>query len=91
MRNLDQAINAFAALDARAIARCATTSAELSQELNPKRCFDELITDAIKAPALIRLRHNLCVARFETMKVYSALVVGALARSVIPSRAEITP
>lgn len=35
--------------------------------------FDH-ITDAIKAPALIRLRPNLCVARFETMKVYSALV-----------------
>ena len=34
--------------------------------------FDH-ITDAIKAPALIRLRPNLCVARFETMKVYSAL------------------
>lgn len=35
--------------------------------------FDH-ITDAIKAPALIRLRNNLFVARFETMKVYSALV-----------------
>ena len=34
----------------------------------------EHITDAIKAPALIRLSERLVVARFETMKVYSALV-----------------
>ena len=45
MSNLDQAINAFSASDARAIARCATTSAALSQELNPKRCFDELLRE----------------------------------------------
>lgn len=32
------------------------------------------ISDAIKAPALVRLRDNLFVARFETMKVYSTLV-----------------
>lgn len=35
--------------------------------------FDH-ITDAIKAPALIRLGANLYVARFETMKVYSTLI-----------------
>ena len=35
--------------------------------------FDH-ITDAIKAPVLIRLGPGLYVARFETMKVYSALV-----------------
>jgi len=34
----------------------------------------EHISDAIKAPALIRLDERLVVARFETMKVYSALV-----------------
>lgn len=45
MRNLDQAINAFAASDARAIARCATASAALSQELNPKRLFDDLMRE----------------------------------------------
>lgn len=32
------------------------------------------IADAIKAPDLVRLGHNLYVARFETMKVYSTLV-----------------
>jgi cysteine synthase len=35
--------------------------------------FDH-ITDAIKAPSLVRLGERLFVARFETMKVYSALV-----------------
>lgn len=35
--------------------------------------FDH-ITDAIKAPALVRLGANLYVARFETLKVYSTLV-----------------
>jgi cysteine synthase A len=35
--------------------------------------FDH-ITDAIKAPTVIRLTDNLYVARFETMKVYSTLV-----------------
>jgi cysteine synthase len=35
--------------------------------------FDH-IADAIKAPDLVRLRANLYVARFETMKVYSTLV-----------------
>ncbi len=35
--------------------------------------FDH-IADAIKAPAVIRLRPNLYLARFETMKVYSTLV-----------------
>jgi cysteine synthase len=35
--------------------------------------FDH-IADAIKAPAIVRLRPNLYVARFETMKVYSTLV-----------------
>ena len=34
----------------------------------------EHITDAIKAPALVRLGPRLYVARFETMKVYCALV-----------------
>lgn len=34
----------------------------------------EHISDAIKAPAIIRLRANLYAARFETMKVYSTLV-----------------
>ncbi|MCE7002629.1 pyridoxal-phosphate dependent enzyme [Kibdelosporangium philippinense] len=33
----------------------------------------EHITDAIKAPDLIRLRDNVILARFETMKVYAAL------------------
>ncbi|MDQ3403595.1 MAG: pyridoxal-phosphate dependent enzyme [Actinomycetota bacterium] len=31
------------------------------------------ITDAIKAPNLIRLSHNVVLARFETLKVYAAL------------------
>lgn len=48
MANLDQAINAFAAADARAIARCATCSAALSQELNPKRCFDDLVREQLR-------------------------------------------
>ena len=34
----------------------------------------EHIADAIKAPALVRLKANLYVARFETMKVYSTLI-----------------
>ncbi|WP_338849217.1 pyridoxal-phosphate dependent enzyme [Massilia sp. W12] len=34
----------------------------------------EHIADAIKAPDFVRLRENLYVARFETMKVYSTLV-----------------
>ncbi|MFE9110519.1 pyridoxal-phosphate dependent enzyme [Streptomyces collinus] len=33
----------------------------------------EHITDAIKAPALVRLGGNVVLARFETMKVYAAL------------------
>jgi cysteine synthase len=33
----------------------------------------EHVTDAIKAPAVVRLSANLYVARFETMKVYSTL------------------
>ncbi|NOT27630.1 MAG: pyridoxal-phosphate dependent enzyme [Acidobacteria bacterium] len=33
----------------------------------------EHITDAIKAPAIVRLDTNLYIARFETMKVYSTL------------------
>ncbi|MDT7728818.1 MAG: hypothetical protein QOI21_5394 [Actinomycetota bacterium] len=33
----------------------------------------EHITDAIKAPSLIRLSHNVVLARFETLKVYAAL------------------
>lgn len=45
MQNLDHAINAFSASDVRAIARCATRSAALSQELNPKRCFDPLVRE----------------------------------------------
>ncbi|WP_251022008.1 pyridoxal-phosphate dependent enzyme [Streptomyces sp. ISL-10] len=37
-----------------------------------KACFDH-IADAVKLPDLVRLEGNLVVARFETMKVYSAL------------------
>jgi len=43
LRNLDQALSAFAASDAQGIARCATTSAALSQEVNPKHCFEALV------------------------------------------------
>lgn len=32
------------------------------------------IADAIKAPAIVRLKSNLYVARFETLKVYSTLI-----------------
>lgn len=32
------------------------------------------ISDAIKAPQIVRLRRNLFVARFETMKIYSTVV-----------------
>lgn len=45
MQNLDHAINAFSASNTRAIAGCATRSAALSQELNPKRCFDALVRE----------------------------------------------
>lgn len=43
LRNLDQALSAFAISDAQGIARCATTSAALSQEVNPKHCFEALV------------------------------------------------
>lgn len=40
------------------------------------------ISEAIKLPALVRLRPNLYLARFETMKVYSTLIaVEALLQS----------
>ncbi len=45
LRNLDHALGAFAASDADTIARCATTSAGLSQNVNPKRCFDALLRE----------------------------------------------
>lgn len=50
-RNLDAALNAFAAADARAIAHCATTSAALSQEVNPKHCFDALLREQARFKA----------------------------------------
>lgn len=43
LRNLDHALGAFAASDAPAIARCATVSATLSQEVNPRRSLDALL------------------------------------------------
>lgn len=45
MKNLDQALNAFAAADAPAIARCATVSAGLSQVVAPKAGFDALLRE----------------------------------------------
>nr|WP_244302522.1 pyridoxal-phosphate dependent enzyme [Streptomyces viridosporus] len=50
-----------------AASRSPTTAAESTAAVH------DHITDAIKAPALIRLGDNVVLARFETMKVYAAL------------------
>ncbi|MFJ2173001.1 pyridoxal-phosphate dependent enzyme [Streptomyces sp. NPDC087851] len=39
----------------------------------PEPVVHEHITDALKAPVLLRLTDNIVLARFETMKVYAAL------------------
>ncbi|GAA2775605.1 pyridoxal-phosphate dependent enzyme [Saccharopolyspora taberi] len=45
----------------------------MTETLAPTAVVHQHITDAVKAPDLIRLDGNLVLARFETMKVYAAL------------------
>ena len=51
----------------------------------PAALVHEHITDAIKAPDLLRLSDNVVLARFETLKVYAALgaVRTLLARGIV--------